>query len=62
VPKAIHVIPGGEDDWLVCEDSGREFGDYPTRKEAEAVGNKLARKRSRARIQPIRHAARMPSR
>jgi Uncharacterized protein conserved in bacteria (DUF2188) len=45
VGKAIHVIAGGENDWLVREGGGREFGHYPTRKEAEAVGSKLARKR-----------------
>jgi hypothetical protein len=44
--RAIHVIASGERDWLVREDGGRELGHYPTRQEAEAVGQKLARKRS----------------
>jgi hypothetical protein len=43
--KAIHVIAGEENDWIVREDGGRELGHYPTRKEAETVGHKLARKR-----------------
>ena len=46
VQRAIHVLASGDRDWLVREDGGREFGHYPTRKEAEAVGEKLARKRS----------------
>jgi hypothetical protein len=43
--KAIQVLSCGARDWLVREDGGREFGHYPTRSEAEAVGRKLARKR-----------------
>jgi hypothetical protein len=43
--KTIHVLPDGEQDWLVREEGGREFGHYPTRAEAETVGHKLARKR-----------------
>ena len=43
--RAIHVEARGERDWLVREDGGRELGHYPTRREAEAVGYKLARKR-----------------
>jgi hypothetical protein len=43
--KAIHVIAAGEADWLVREHGGRELGHYSTRKEAVAVGQKLARKR-----------------
>jgi hypothetical protein len=43
--NAIHVLMIGERDWLVQEDGGRELGHYPTRREAEAVGYKLARKR-----------------
>ena len=43
--KAIHVMLNGERDWVVRENAGRELGHYPTRAEAEAVGNKLARKR-----------------
>jgi hypothetical protein len=42
---AIQVLTRGERDWLVREDGGRELGHYPTRREAEAVGHKLARKR-----------------
>jgi len=44
--KAIHVIAAAANDWIVREDGGREFGHYPTRREAEAVGRKLAQKRS----------------
>jgi hypothetical protein len=43
--KTIHVFSAGEQDWLVREEGGREFGHYPTRAEAQAVGLKLARKR-----------------
>jgi len=43
--NAIQVLTRGERDWLVREDGGRELGHYPTRREAEAVGHKLARKR-----------------
>ena len=39
------ILPNGERDWIVREDGGRELGHYPTRKEAEAVGRKLAHKR-----------------
>jgi hypothetical protein len=35
----------GECDWLVREDGGRELGHYPTRKEAEAVREKIQRSR-----------------
>jgi hypothetical protein len=45
VKKRIHVLRGAERDWIVQEEHGREFGHYPTRQEAEAVGYKLARKR-----------------
>jgi hypothetical protein len=45
VSKAIHVLLNGEHDWVVRENAGRELGHYPTRAEAEAVGDKLARKR-----------------
>jgi hypothetical protein len=43
--NAIHVLMSAERDWLVREEDGRELGHYPTRREAEAVGHKLARKR-----------------
>ena len=44
--NAIQVLMRGEHDWLVREDGGgRELGHYPTRREAEVVGHKLARKR-----------------
>src|SRR5262245_57856332 len=50
--NAIQVLMRGEHDWLVREDGGgRELGHYPTRREAEAVGHKLARKR---RVEPKR--------
>jgi hypothetical protein len=42
---AIHVLPIQPDDWIVREESGRELGHYPSRQAAEAVGDKLARKR-----------------
>ncbi len=41
----IMILPNGERDWIVREDGGRELGHYPTRKEAEAVGRKIAHKR-----------------
>ena len=41
----IHVLAGGDSDWVVREDGGRELGHYSTRAEAQAVGFKLARKR-----------------
>jgi hypothetical protein len=44
VSKAIHILPNGERDWVVREVGGRELGHYATRAEAEAVGNKLARR------------------
>ena len=43
--KAIHVAAAGEQDWVVREEGGRELGHYPTHKQAETVGHKLARKR-----------------
>jgi Uncharacterized protein conserved in bacteria (DUF2188) len=52
--KTIHVLPDGEQDWLVREEGGREFGHYPTRAEAETVGHKLARKRG---VEPVVHGA-----
>jgi hypothetical protein len=39
-----HTAKRGRD-WMVREDGGRELGHYSTRKEAEAVGGKLAHKR-----------------
>jgi hypothetical protein len=41
----IHVVALSRSDWVVKEDSGREFGHYATKSEAQAVGIKLARKR-----------------
>jgi hypothetical protein len=43
--RAIHVLPGDHDDWVVREEAGRELGHYPSRQAAEDVGRKLARKR-----------------
>ncbi len=40
--RDIHVVHGGPEDWIVRADGGREFGHYPSRKAAEAVGRKLA--------------------
>ena len=40
----IHVVHGGPEDWIVRADGGREFGHYPSRQAAEAVGRKLARR------------------
>jgi hypothetical protein len=42
---AIHVLPTQHDGWIVREEGGRELGHYPSRQAAEAVGDKLARKR-----------------
>ena len=52
--KSIHVVANGERDWIVREDGGRELGHYPSSKEAEAVGLKLARKR---RVELVVHAS-----
>jgi hypothetical protein len=41
--SALHISAGGDRDWVVREDGGRELGHYPTREEAQAVGYKLAR-------------------
>jgi len=41
----IHVIAAAENDWMVREEAGRELGHYSTRREAEAVGRKIAQKR-----------------
>jgi hypothetical protein len=40
----VHVQPRGHDDWVVSQKGGREYGHYPTKFEAEAVGYKIARK------------------
>jgi hypothetical protein len=42
--RDIHVLPGGPQDWIVRAVGGREFGHYPSKKAAEAVGRKLARR------------------
>jgi Uncharacterized protein conserved in bacteria (DUF2188) len=42
--REIHIVPGGPRDWIVRADGGREFGHYPSRRAAEAVGSKLARR------------------
>jgi uncharacterized protein DUF2188 len=41
----VHILPGDHKDWVVKEEGGRELGHYPTEFEAEAVGEKVARKR-----------------
>ena len=43
--RDIHVIENDNRDWLVKEAAGKEFGHYPTQREAETVGAALARKR-----------------
>ena len=43
--RAIHVLPGDHQDWIVREDRGRELGHYPSKQAAEIVGRKLATKR-----------------
>jgi hypothetical protein len=53
--KAIHVIATAENDWMVREDAGRELGHYPTRREAEAIGRKIAQKRGVELV--VQHAA-----
>ncbi len=45
MPRAVHVLSGEHNDWIVREDEGRELGHYPTKFEAAAVGYKVARKR-----------------
>jgi Uncharacterized protein conserved in bacteria (DUF2188) len=45
VQRAIHIVPGEHQDWIVKEEAGRELGHYPSRAAAETVGHKLARKR-----------------
>ena len=42
--REIHIVPGGPRDWIVRADGGREFGHYPSRQAAVAVGRKLARR------------------
>jgi Uncharacterized protein conserved in bacteria (DUF2188) len=42
--REVHVIPTGEQDWIVRADTGRELGHYPSLEAAEAVGRKLARR------------------
>jgi hypothetical protein len=44
--KPIHVVPGEHNDWIVREDGGRELGHYPSQDAANAVGQKLSRKRA----------------
>jgi hypothetical protein len=44
IRREIHIVAGGPQDWIVRADGGREFGHYPSRKTAEAVGRKLARR------------------
>jgi uncharacterized protein DUF2188 len=41
----VHVLPSDHHDWIVKEEGGRELDHYTTKSEAEAVGNKVARKR-----------------
>jgi hypothetical protein len=42
----IHVIPDDSfDDWVVRGDIGQEFGNYPTREEAEHVAEAIAQQR-----------------
>ena len=42
----IHIAPDDSfDDWVVRDENGAELGHYPTREEAEIVGETLARKR-----------------
>ena len=43
--RAIHVLPGEQDDWIVREEGGRELGHYASKREAQSVGHKVARKR-----------------
>ena len=42
--SSINVIALAPKDWVVKEEGGREYGHYPSRQEAENVGQKLARK------------------
>jgi Uncharacterized protein conserved in bacteria (DUF2188) len=43
---AIHIVPDDSfDDWVVRDEDGSELGHYPTREEAEIVGETRARKR-----------------
>jgi hypothetical protein len=43
---AIHVMPDDNfDDWIVQDDSGRDFGRYPTREAAELAAYPLAQTR-----------------
>lgn len=43
--KAIHLAPGGLEDWIVREEGGRELGHYPTKEAALPVAEAVARKR-----------------
>lgn len=43
---ALHIVPDDSfDDWVLRDDSGYELGHYPTREEAEQVGQRVARAR-----------------
>jgi uncharacterized protein DUF2188 len=42
--REVHIVPGGERDWIVRAGTGRELGHYPSREAAVAVGRKLARR------------------
>jgi len=43
---SIHIAPDDSfDDWVVRDENGAELGHYPTREEAEIVGETRARKR-----------------
>jgi hypothetical protein len=43
---AIHVLPDDNfDDWVVRDDTGQEFGHYPTREAAERVAQAIAQER-----------------
>jgi hypothetical protein len=43
---ALHILPDDSfDDWVLRDDSGCELGHYPTREEAERMGQLAARAR-----------------
>jgi Uncharacterized protein conserved in bacteria (DUF2188) len=55
---AIYVTAVADRDWVVKEASGREFGHYATKSEAQTVGAKLARKRKTALVVDDEHGNR----
>jgi hypothetical protein len=42
----VHVVPNANfEGWIVCDESGRELGHFPTREGAELTAQTVARER-----------------